>query len=248
MAEQIAPNTMETHRARGLVLEITANYEESVREFEAAVAIDPNIADLHLALGRNYRALQLYDQAVQEFNRANALNPTDPMPLLLISRTYATVGEFAKAIQFAQQAIRANPTDPFLYGNLGTMYYRNRQYTDAVKALRTAIKGGLSEDGAEINGIPIDTAGRIPEYYSLYGLALGRTADCNEGLQISQLIQQALPNDETALFNAGEIINICQEVAKNPPTATLAIDLATETPAPLTMQTAPLGTPSPPTN
>ncbi len=237
-AQELDPNALETHRARGLVLEATANYEDAMREFEAAVAKNPNISDLHLALGRNYRALELYDKAVQEFNRANALNPTDPVPLLYSSRTYATVGEFAKAIQFAEQAVKADPVDPFLYGNLGTMYYRNRQYTESVNALRTAIQGGLSEDGKVVEGIPISGTGRVPEYYSLYGLALARKAECNEGLQVARLIQQALPDDETAVYNAGEVVNICREVAKNPPTATLPLPLASETPQPEITPTA----------
>ena len=41
---------METHRARGLLLEITGNYEQAVTEFQIAIAINPNIADLYLAL------------------------------------------------------------------------------------------------------------------------------------------------------------------------------------------------------
>ena len=44
------------HRARGLVLEVTGNYEEAIAEFEAAVAMNENLADLHMALGRNYKA------------------------------------------------------------------------------------------------------------------------------------------------------------------------------------------------
>ena len=48
-AQRLAPNALETHRARGLVLNITQNYEEAVNEFKAAIAINPNIADLHLS-------------------------------------------------------------------------------------------------------------------------------------------------------------------------------------------------------
>jgi len=73
----------------------SSNYEEAIREYEAAIAINPNLADLHLALGRNYRVLDIYDKAVEEFTRADALNPGDPTPDLYISRTYATLGQYA---------------------------------------------------------------------------------------------------------------------------------------------------------
>ena len=104
VAIALAPDTLETHRARGYVLEATGNYEEAIREYEAAIAINPNIADLHLRLGSNYRTLGIYDKAVEEFTRANALNPEDPTPDLFISRTYATIGEYAKAMQYAESA------------------------------------------------------------------------------------------------------------------------------------------------
>jgi tetratricopeptide (TPR) repeat protein len=205
---------METHRARGIVLELTGNYNEAAAEFEAAIAINPNIADLHLALGRSYRFLEQYDKAIEEFNKANALNPTDSEPDTYISRTYSTVGEYAKAIQYAQQAVKDDPLDPYLYGNLGQMYSRNAQYQESIEPLRISIRGGVSDDGREITGIPLDY-GRVAEYYSSYGLSLARTGQCGEALQISQSLFEGVPNDETAAFNAGEIVNICQQFSED---------------------------------
>jgi tetratricopeptide (TPR) repeat protein len=211
-AQSLNPTSLETHRARGIILEITSNYAEAVTEFEAAISINPNIADLHLALGRNYRAVELYDKAVEEFNRANALNPADPKPDTLISRTYATVGEYAKAIQFAEQAVKDSPLDPAMYGMLGTMYYHNLQYTDAINALRIAVRGGTNTDGNEVEGLPLDY-GRIAEYYFTYGLAMARNGECGEALQISQALLQGVPNDDISTYNANEIINICEDIA-----------------------------------
>lgn len=215
-AERLGPNELETHRARGIILELTANYEDASRQFESAIAINPNIADLHLALGRNYRTMELYDRAVEEFNRALALNPKDPLPNTYISRTYATVGEYAKAIQYAEQAIKADPTDPYLYGNLGQMYYKNVQYNDALIPLRLSVRGGTTADGTEIEGLPLDY-GRVAEYYYTYGLTLAQMGECGEALQLSQLLQKAVPNDEYAMYNAQEIINVCSQVADEAP-------------------------------
>ena len=231
-AMSLSPNSLETLRARGVILEITGNYAEAAAEFEAAINLNPNIADLHLALGRNYRYLGIYDKAVEEFNRANALNPSDPLPDTYISRTYLTVGEYQKAIQYSEQALKDDPTDPYLYGNLGTMFYRNDQYLQAIEAFRIAIQGGIAEDGEVVEGLPLDY-GRISEYYQLYGLALARTANCNEALQISQVMIQGVPNDEYAIYNGEEIVNICKEFAENPPTPSptiLALPSATPEP------------------
>lgn len=224
-AIELGPDLFETRRARGMVLEMTGNTEAAIAEFEAAVRMNPNIADLHLALGRNYRAMQIYDKAIEEFTRAAGLRPRDPMPLLLISRTYNEAGVFALAIQYGQQAIKANPTDPFLYGNLGQAYYRSRTSpTETIRYLGLAVRGGVNEDGVAVEGLPLDY-GRVAEYYYMLGLTLARQGMCGEALQISQLLVDGVPNDTVALYNAQEMVDICQEIMQ-------AGGLPTETPEP----------------
>jgi tetratricopeptide (TPR) repeat protein len=207
-AQTIAPNGLSTHRARGIVLELTGNYADAAREFEAAVALNNNIADLHLALGRNYRYLEQYDKAVEEFNRANALNPGDPLPNFYISRTYASIGEYAKAIQFAEQSVKVAPTDPYMYGNLGTMYYKNKQFEDAIKPLKMAVSGGIADSGEEIKGLTLEY-GRVAEYYFTYGLALADLGLCSDALPVSQALMSTVKNDEVSVYNAQEMVNIC---------------------------------------
>ena len=210
----LAPNALDTHRARGVVLEITGNPEEAIAEFRAAIAMNDAIADLHLALGRNYRTIEDYPKAVEEFNRANSLNPPDPLPDLYISRTYLTVGEYAKAIQYAEQAVKDDPSDPNLYGNLGTMYYRAKRYSESLEPFRMAIRGGKTAAGESISPLPLDY-GKVAEYYYMFGLALARTGACGEAIQISQALAQSVPEDDIAVYNAQEMLNICQEYIKN---------------------------------
>lgn len=212
VAQALAPDLLETHRARGYILEATGNYEEAIREYEAAIALNPNIADLYLAIGRNYRILGIYDQAVDAFTRADALNPQDPNPDLLLSRTYATIGEYGKALQFAESSVTNNPADTNLRGNLGVMYYRNAYWAEAVQELSYVVKGGLSTDGIEMEAINLTPdSPRIAEYYFTYGLALARLDQCGEALQIAQLIISRIPADELAVDNANEITNRCQQ-------------------------------------
>lgn len=228
VAQALAPDLLETHRARGYILEATGNYEEAIREYETAIAINPNIADLYLAIGRNYRILGIYDKAVDAFTRADALNPEDPNPDLLLSRTYATIGEYGKAMQFAESAVANNPADTNLRGNLGVMYYRNAYWPEAVQELSYVVKGGLSQDGNEMEVINLTPdSPRIAEYYFTYGLALSRTNQCGEALQIAQLIISRIPADELAVDNANEITNRCQQNLNAPPSTPIASPLGT---------------------
>ena len=213
VAQTLAPDLLETHRARGYILEATGNYEEAISEYKAAIEINPNIADLYLAIGRNYRTLGFYDEAVAAFTRADSLNPQDPNPDLLLSRTYATVGEYGKALQFAKSAVTNNPADTNLRGNYGVMLYRNAYWTEAVQELSYVVKGGLSTDGNEMEVINLtpEAPGRIAEYYFTYALALARLDQCGEALQIAQLIISRIPANELAVENANEATNRCQQ-------------------------------------
>ncbi len=232
----LAPNTLETLRARGYVLQATANYQDSIQEYEAAAAINNNIADLHLQIGINYKALGIPDKAIQEFSVANALNPTDWQAPYLISRTYAYVGQFAKAQQYAQSAVNVSPTDPNLHGNLGVMYYHNADWSQAISELSLAVNGGTTSDGKKVD--PVTLAPGQPlvsEYYFTYALALARSQRCGEALQVVQKIQALVPSDQTAMDNASAAEQICQKNLASPPAVT-------QTPAPVST-----GTPAPET-
>jgi tetratricopeptide (TPR) repeat protein len=232
IALALAPNALETHRARGYILEVTANYEDAIREYQQASAANGNIPDLHLAIGRNYRALGIYDQAVEEFTRANALNPSDPVPDLLISRTYATIGEYHKAAQYAETAVRDSPSDPNLRGNLGVMYYRMPDWPKAVVELALAIKGGTSDDGDPVPPLTLVEDTHVSEYYFTYALVLAKLNRCGEALQVARTIKDTLPSDELSVGNADEAIKICQKNLDSGVTPTAGAEDTTPTPTP----------------
>ncbi len=212
-AVDLAPNALETHRGRGLLLEYTGNYEEAVSEFETAVAINPNIADLHIGLGRNYFYIEAYDKAITQYSMANSLSPNNPLSLTLIAKTYLKNGDYAKAIQYSEAAVALQPDNATLYGNLGVIFWRNKQYLDAVDALRLAVRGGVTPDGVTVQGLTMDY-GTTGAFYYTYGLALAKTNQCGEALQIAQAVVTGMRNDDIAQYNAQEVILICEQLAK----------------------------------
>jgi len=236
-AQALEPNLLEAYWARGYVLEITSNYEQAVTELDAAIAINPHIARVHMALGRNLINTGELDRSVFEFTKAYSLNPTDPAPNLFISRVYSMLGEWDKGIQYGSLALRDDPQDPNLYANLGTLYFRKGQYNQALPYLETAVRGGISEDGQVVDGIPLSYASGVIELYSRYGLALARINRCNEAVTLAEALLQNVADNADGVFNASEIIKICEENLLNPPTAT-------PIPTP-TVITGPTATPQP---
>jgi tetratricopeptide (TPR) repeat protein len=237
MAIALNPNLLEAHWARGYVLELTANYEEAAAEFEAAIAINPNISNLHMALGRNYFTLARDNDAIFEFSRALALDPTDPTPNYYISRVWSNGGEFAKAAQYAEAAVRLDPSDPILQAQLGTMYFRQGLYNQSLPFLALAVVGGQDKNGVSVIPIPLAYDNSSIELYSRYGIALARVNRCAEANALATVMLDTIADDADGVFNANEIIKICQENLSNPPTATL--------PPTATPVTGPTSTPEP---
>lgn len=217
-AKRLGPGLLEVHRVRGLILEFTIQPEEAIKEYEAAVAINKNLADLYVALGRNYRLAGLTDQSVNALMTAISLRPEDAEPYAELSTTYLNIGEYSKGLQIAEQAVQRDPSDPYLHGMLGTMFFRNLQYGEAVPPLRLAIKGGVTTEGVQVEPIPLDPVnnGASGVYYARYGIALAEIGQCSEAVQVGQQLIQAAPGDENAAYNAQVMFDTCKEQIDSP--------------------------------
>lgn len=209
-ARDLAPNSLETHRARGYVLYATGNYPEAIQEYKAALAINDKLWELHYGLGIVYRLVEEYDLATQSMLAAIAFNPENPDIPTDLSRTYATQGQFGKAVQYAEQAMKIAPSNPRLHGNLGFMYYKNAEYDKALEELTLAVRGGTTAGGVAVEGLPLSPGRVADEYYSFYGLVLARRNQCDEAVPVFELILQTIGADQIAFYNANEGIAFCQ--------------------------------------
>ena len=65
----------------------------------------------------------------------------DPSPYIAIAKTYAQQGQFFAAALNAQEAIALDPSNADLYGQLGDIYKRGRNFETSIIALRCAVEG-----------------------------------------------------------------------------------------------------------
>jgi tetratricopeptide (TPR) repeat protein len=193
------PNSLDTRRVYGKVLEHLGEYEKAIEEYKAAAVINPNLTFLYLQIGVNYRYLGMrfnlpirYEQALEYFDRAAKINQQngirDPLPYIAIAKTYTQMGEFFIAARNAERALSLNPTDANTYGQLGIIYFKSRNYESSLPALQCAVMSCSALDNlvlerlaAEnpnweveivgVQGLPLESA-EIAFYYAEYAQVL----------------------------------------------------------------------------
>jgi tetratricopeptide (TPR) repeat protein len=210
----LSPNLMEAHRALGYILLQTGNFSEALAEYQIAIDKHGKLADLWIPLGDCYQDLSDPQKAIESYTNASGLNPQDPVPMARISRAYAKDGQYNKSAQSAEAAVNLAPLDPLYRGLLGEMYYFNHDFDKAIPQLTLAIVGGPVEQG-QVQGLPLQ-AGRVAEYYYVFGLALAKVGRCSDAIPYFQLLQQQLPDDANVMENVTAGLLLCKVITPTP--------------------------------
>ncbi len=209
-AVQIDANLMEAHRALGYVWERTATYDLAKQSYEAALRINPNLAILHISMGGMLLNEGDTNGAISSYLQASQLAPTTVEPLRLIAQAYARVGDFGKASQYAETAVGLRPADPRLHGDLGRMYYKNNDIDQAVVELGLAVRGGTSAGGVAVQPVPWDAArASTVEFYWTYGLAMAKSGQCGQAVEIFQALLREVREDTVAVENVTQGMVLC---------------------------------------
>lgn len=222
------PDLMDVHRIQAYTYETLGEYNLAIQEYEKAIEIMPNYTYLYIAVGRIYRHLKLYDQALEHFATAVNLNEQlgikDPIPYLAIANTYAQDGEFFAAALNVKSALDFTPANPDVYGQLGVVYHKSRNYEGAIPALECAIEGCDAEQSCDVRqcdpevdpmvsveGLPL--TGSSVVYYFTYGSVLSglhKEGDdkCEKAMEVFEQLRAGFPDDPTimSIVQAGEEI------------------------------------------
>jgi tetratricopeptide (TPR) repeat protein len=165
-----------------------------------------------------------------------------------IAKVYAQQGEFFAAALNAQKAIEIDPTNADLYGQLGDVYYRGRNFEGSIVAFKCAVRGCTPEESCQArNGCPLGDPGvqvqPLPlsassaTYYLEYGNVLANFGPlyreyCVEAMDVLTLLIDFAGEDDLVQSNTREALAICEWVlAEATPTATPTLPI-TPTPYP----------------
>ena len=241
-ALELGPQVMDVHRVYGYYLESTLNYRQAIEEYQAALGINPNLTFLYISIGHNYRTLalkstipaqqdDLYKLARTSYAKAITINDqlkiNDPSPYLAIAKTYAQQGQFFAAALNAQKAIELDPTNADLYGQLGDIYKRGRNFETSIIALRCAVEGCDAAESCQARLAGSDCVGVVVKplllnpnsatYYLDLGSVLSAFAPnkpeyCPEVVSLLTQLKVAYPDNTIITRNADVGLAICAEV------------------------------------
>lgn len=244
---------MDVHRVHAYVLESQGDYTGAIDAYNKAIEINPNLTFLYLRAGASYRRLafdspneqvqrQLYEKSLEYFAQTARINQQlgvqDPVPYLSIAKTYSQMGEFFIAIRNVQKTIEFQPDNPVLYGELGVLYHKNRNYETGILALKCAIRGctadescdgrggcGTNDTPAQVKGLPL-TASTI-YYYDVYASELAALSKppkvnyCPDALSVAGEIETSeFDKDPNIAADVTVVRTICSFGPDTNPTAT----------------------------
>jgi tetratricopeptide (TPR) repeat protein len=261
-ALELGSDEMDVHRIYGYYLESNRLYRQAIEEYQRALQINPNLTFLYISIGHNYRALalaslpgaqqiDLYDRALESYAKAIRLNEQlqilDPSPYLAIAKTYAQMGEFFAAALNAQKAISLDPANADLYGQLGNIYKRGRNYETSIIALQCAVDGCtpvescLARNGCPAGDegttvVPLPLTPRSATYYLDYGSVLAafapvKPSNCDDAVRVLTQLLEVYGDDPVIVINAEDGLSICASVASNQPLLPAATPPAGAVPA-----------------
>lgn len=186
---------VDVYRIYGTVLENLGAYNSAIEQYMRAAEVAPNLTFLYIRIGVNYRRLNKATEALTFFNKAaemnNQLDINDPIPYLAIARTYLQMGEFFISALNVERALSVNPANPDIYGLLGVVFYKARNYESSISVLKCAVDGCTPEEsvnvlcefvylcgsdplaegiGNQVQGLDLNSNSLV--YYYTYGSAL----------------------------------------------------------------------------
>jgi tetratricopeptide (TPR) repeat protein len=235
------PSLMDVHRVNAYVLESLGQYNLAIQSYDRAIEITPNLTFLYLRAGANYRRLafespneenqkQLYEKSLEYFAKCAQINAQlevkDPVPYLSIAKTYSQMGEFFIAARNVQKALEFQPDNADVYGQLGIIYFKSRNYEGSIPALKCAVRGctaeescdgrggcGKNDTAAAVTGLALSPNTAV--YYYTYGSVLAALSrpkaganHCDEALKVLGEVKTAFGADRdiAAIVAEGELI------------------------------------------
>jgi DNA-binding response OmpR family regulator/TolB-like protein/tetratricopeptide (TPR) repeat protein len=138
-ALSIAPDNAEAHYVKGLIYREQNEFEQSIKEYEAAINLSPSLAPAYAQIGQSWIRLGQSRKAFAFAERALRLSPRDPnraIWLFTIGAAHLYLSQYDAAVRILGRAIQADPDYTTTYALLASAHALTGNRTVAQRALR----------------------------------------------------------------------------------------------------------------
>ena len=120
-------------------------------DYRKAIALDPGDATAHQWFSLDLSAIGGREQeALDEANRAYQLDPLSPIMGIAQAVAYASGRQFDKAIEVCKKIIADNPTFGRAYSTLGSAYWAEHKYSEAIQEWKTGAQLEGDKNSSEV--------------------------------------------------------------------------------------------------
>lgn len=137
-AVELDSGLWKAHEALGVLYDQLGTFEESISEYQAALAVRPNEPSVLNNLGVAYYLKKDYPKAIATFERALSFTPEQERARTYnnLGRAYARSGSYSRAFD----AFRRGSSAPTAYNNLGLLYLEEGKPRQAASCFEKAIE------------------------------------------------------------------------------------------------------------
>jgi tetratricopeptide (TPR) repeat protein len=161
---EIGEGSPEFHLLMGKAHLNRGEYDDAVKELDAAVLADPNLPFVHFNLGLAYTHKQDYDRAREEFHKDIALEPDVPFNYEQLGSVESTVGNEDEAAKNYRSALKLDPQLISSHMGLAKIEEYQRHYAAALSELDHVIRlDSLNASARYLRGQVLVRMGREKE-------------------------------------------------------------------------------------
>ena len=135
------PNRPEVYVLLGPIYERQERYDEALQTYQRLEALDANLpAPIFAVMASIYYYKKMTANAIEYAQKALTADRNSWRAHYLLGSNHADANDLKKAMDSYQEAIKFAPNQPGPHGDLAQLYFAQKRYDDALKAIDEAIR------------------------------------------------------------------------------------------------------------
>ena len=179
------PNFEPAYTLLGKIYTVTNDRSRAAECYGKALELKPDDRDLYIFLGSLQASQDLFEDAEQTFERMISQFPDEKEGMFYLAKVYVEAKKYDKAIDLFRQIVdKQDGAAQQAYLELGTVYSLQKNYPEAEKCFKEAIKLDPFNITARLKlGQILADQKKFPESYTVFE-ELSKLAPSNLGIQI----------------------------------------------------------------